>query len=167
MLTNHRHFQFSGQSVVEIIVAISITIIIASTAVAAVLGALSSSRLSEEESFAANFASECFEAVTSLRNQSWSNLADGTYGLSNSGGVWVFSGSSDLDPSGRFTRTAQISSVQRDANHDLVDSGGTLDQETKKVTCTVNWYYTPVRLNTVTFVSYLTNWQENKLSIFP
>jgi len=151
----------SGQSIIEIIVAVSILIIIAATSVSAILGSFSTTRLAEEETQAALIAVEGLEAVQSIRNQDWSNLATGTYGLSNSGSLWSFSGSSDTDSSNKFTRTITISDIQRDFinSGDIVDSDGTLDLETKKITSTVVWDFTSARQNTVEMTSLLTHWQ--------
>jgi len=152
-----------GQSVIEVIVAVSIFAIVAGSSVIAILGSLSSIRLAEEESQAAFIASEGLEATKSIRNQAWANLINGTYGLSL-GSIWTFSGASDIDPSGKFTRTVDIASVTRDGNGTIVTSGGTVDTETKKITSTVSWNFTPTRQNSVIMTMYLTNWQLGKSS---
>lgn len=155
MLTNYK-----GQSVVEIIIAVSLMIIIAGGAVVAMLGAFSSNRLANEETRATNIASEGIEAVQSIRNQSWSNLANGTFGLSNAGGVWEFSGSSDFDPSGKYERSVEISSVRRDLADNITSGSGFIDPDTKLVKVTVAWDFTPARRNDVSLTTYMTNWQE-------
>lgn len=149
-----------GQSVIEIIVAMGIMIIIAATAVAAVVSSFSTTRLSEEETQASFFAMEGIEAAQSIRNQDWDDITNGNHGLSNSGGTWVFSGSSD-DPDGgsKFTRVVAVADAQRDGDGDLVASGGTVDVDTKKITSTITWDFTSGRSNTVEMVAYLTNWQ--------
>jgi len=163
---NRKHTKYTqGQSVIEIIVAISILVIIAASSVTAILGSFSSTRLAEEETQASLFATEGSEAVQSVRNQSWDNLSNGDHGLVKSGGVWVFSGSSDdPDGSGKFARSVTISDVQRDGSGDIVSSGGTIDSDTKKMTTNVTWNFTPTRQNTVTLDSYLTNWQQSRSS---
>jgi len=150
-----------GQSVVEVIVAVAIFIIIAGSSVIAILGSLSSTRLAEEETQASLIAVEGLEAVESIRNQDWDNLTNGNYGLSKSGGTWTFSGSSDdPDGTGKFSRIVTINDVERDGNGDIVTSGGTIDEDTKSVTSTITWDFTPTRQNTVTLTSFLTNWQK-------
>jgi len=160
----------SGQSIIEVIVSVAILIIIASTAVIAVLGSFSSTRLAEEETQAAFFASEGIEAVQSIRNNGWDDPFLATdcsagCGLSKSGDVWSFSGTSD-DPDGsaKFTRIITVESVQRDDNWDIVEPGGTDDPDTKKVISAITWDFTPTRSNTVEMASYLTNWQEGRNS---
>lgn len=152
-----------GQSVIEVIVAVAILVIIAASAVVTILGSFATTRLAKEETQAAFFAMEGIEAVQSIRNQDWNNLSSGTYGLSSSGGVWVFSGSSD-DPegSGKFSRVITLAEVQRGGYGNIVDSGGTVDEDSQKVTSTITWDFTPGRANTVDMAAYLTNWQTGK-----
>jgi len=150
--------------VIEVIVAVSMFAIIAASSVMTILGALSSSRLADEESQATFIASEGLEAVKSLRNQAWLNITVGPHGLSKASGVWTFSGTSDVDPSGTFTRVVDIVSVSRDGSGNIVSSGGAVDPETKKITSTVSWDFTPARHNSVVLPLYLTNWQLGKSS---
>lgn len=148
-----------GQSVIEVIVAVAILVIIAGSLVIAVLGSFSTARLAEEETQATLFAMEGLEATQSIRNQGWSNLANGDHGLSNSGSLWSFSGSSDTDISNKFTRVITIADAERDEDGDIVASGGTVDPETKSVVSSITWDFTPTRENTVTLTTYLTNWE--------
>lgn len=152
----------SGQSVIEVIVAVSIMVIMASGTVIAILGSLSSSRLGKEESRATFLAAEGVEAVGSIRNQAWNNLVIGNHGLSHPEGNWVFSGTSDIDDSGKFTRVVSLNEVFRDENGQIVDTGGTMDLETIEVVVNVSWNYTPTRDNEVEITSYLTDWQLSK-----
>ena len=146
-----------GQSVIEIIIAIAIFMIIAGSTVVSIVGSLSISRLAEEESQATYIASEGIEAVYSIRNKDWESLADGSYGLDATSGEWVFAGTSDIDPSGKFTRQISISSVQRDINQDI--NTGVTDTETKQVVSLVSWDFTSARTNSVEMTAYVTNWQ--------
>ena len=138
-----------GQSIVEVIIAVSIFLIIAGSSVITVIGSLSASRLAEEETIATTYAVEGLEAVESIRNRDWDNLTDGTYGLNKSLGLWELDGSSET--LGRYTRVIQVDTVQRD---------GTPDPNAKLVTSTVGWDFSPTRANSVELVTYKTNWQE-------
>ena len=148
----------AGFGIIEIIVAMSIMIIIAATGTSTVLHSFSSNRLGGEETQATLFAQEGVEAVRSIKNQDWTNLSTGTYGLDDSGGTWALSGSSETE--GKFTRQIVISQVQRDSNGDIVDSGGTVDSDTLKATSQVDWEFSPTRNNTVTLVTYLSNFEK-------
>lgn len=148
-----------GQSILEVIIAVSIIVIIAASSVTAVLGAFSSTRLAEEETQAALYAFEGMEAVQSIRNQGWGNLANGPHGLTNASGVWAFSGTSDIDPTGKFERVATLSDVRRNLSGDIVTGNGLLDEDTKSLNVQVSWNFTPGRRNTVAYSTYITNWQ--------
>lgn len=150
--------KLAGFGIIEIIVAMSIMIIIAATGASTVLHSFSANRLGGEETQATLFAQEGVEAVRSIKNQDWANLAAGTYGLDNSGGTWALLGSSDTN--GKYTRQIVVSQVQRDSDGDIVESGGTVDLDTLKATSQVTWDFTPTRNNTVTLVTYLTNFEK-------
>jgi len=163
-MTNYK-FSVRGQMVIEVIVAVSIFAIIAASSIIAIVGSLNTSRLSEEESQATFIANEGLEGVKSIRNQGWSNLTTTSpYGLSKTSGVWAFLGTSDIDPSNKFTRVIDIADVGRDGSGNILLSGGTVDPETKKITATVSWNFTPTRQNSVVMTMYLTNWQVGKSS---
>lgn len=158
------HQTQKGQSVIEIIIAVAILVIIAATAVMAVLGGLSINRLGKEEDEATFFAKQGIEALRSLRNQGWDDpflATDCTSGcgLSKTGDNWSFSGTSD-DPNGtgKFTRVVKIEATQRDGSGNLVNTGGTTDEDMYKITSTVTWNFTPARTNRVNLISYLANW---------
>jgi len=150
--------------VIEVIVAVSIFTIIAASSVMAILGSLNSARLAEEQSQATFIAVEGLEAVKSIRNQGWENLVSGPHGVSKTGNVWTFSGTSDVDPSLKYTRVITIADVGRDGNGNILGSGGTVDPETKKITSIVSWNFSPTRQNSVIMTLYLTNWQLGKSS---
>ncbi len=85
-------------------------------------------------------AEEGLEAVRSIRNESFANLTDGTFGLAVSGNKWILSGSSDTVDT--YTRTIQISST---------------DSTTKTILSTVSWS-SPIP-GSVSYLTNLTNWQ--------
>jgi len=59
---------------------------------------------------------------------------------------------------GIFTREVVVNQVQRDGSDNIVESGGTLDTDTKKITVKVTWqgFGTTRELETIT---YLGNWR--------
>ncbi|OGH11263.1 MAG: hypothetical protein A2857_06585 [Candidatus Levybacteria bacterium RIFCSPHIGHO2_01_FULL_36_15] len=151
-----------GQSLIEIIIAVSILIIVATSLIFTVSGSFSTTRLGKEQTQATFLADEGMNAVNSIRNQNFNSLINGDHGLSNSGGIWSFSGTFDKDASGKYTRIATISDVLRDGNGDIAASGGTIDPSTKKITLRVSWYFTPTRNNNVQLEQYFTNWQTSE-----
>lgn len=83
--------------------------------------------------------------VKILRSEGWSNissLSTGTdYYPTFTSGSWSLSTTpSQID--GIFTRTVQVSNVNRDSGTgDIVTSGGAVDSGTKLVSVTVSWQY--------------------------
>lgn len=150
--------QFYSFGIVELIVAIGIFITIAAAGTVVVLGGFSLNRLGDEETEASLVAQEGLEAVRSIKNKDWANISNGTYGLDKSSGTWEFSGSSNVN--GKFTRQVVIEDVQRNAEGNIVESGGTVDSSIKKVTARVNWNFSPTRANTVELTTYLANWEK-------
>lgn len=84
-------------------------------------------------------------ALAPAYNSCWTNYA---YGLaSNSplhlapqGGSWqLVTGSESVSTDTAFTRSLTITNLERDASGQLVESGGTPDPNTKKVTVQVSW----------------------------
>lgn len=147
-----------GFGIIEIIVAVSIFVIIAATGTITVLHAFSVNRLGDEETEATLFAQEGIEAVRSIKNQDWNNLTTGIYGLSNLSDSWVFSGLSNT--AGKFTREVVVSEVQRDGSGDIVESAGVVDDDTRRITSTVTWNFSPARSNLVELATYLTNFKK-------
>ncbi len=135
----------SGQSILEIIIAMGIMIIIVGSTVSALVGSFSVTRLGEEETKATLIASEGLSAVESIRNRSWGSLPDGNWGLENQSGIWQLSGTSDTDPTAKYTRVINIA---------------TIDNDRKNITSTVSWNFTPARQNQIVLTSSLTNWRE-------
>jgi type II secretory pathway pseudopilin PulG len=132
----------TGQSVIEVIVAVAIFTMIAASAVVTILGSFSTTRLAEEEGVATNLAIEGIEAAQSIRNQNWEFLTDGDHGISKSG-TWSFSDISDTVDD-RYTRVVNITSI---------------DEDVKEITSSVSWDFLSSRNNTVEIISRLTQWQ--------
>jgi type II secretory pathway pseudopilin PulG len=151
----------AGMSIIEVVLAASFFVIFSSAAVLVIVQGLSSNRLGKEETIASQYAAEGLEAARSIRNQNFGNLVNtsGT-GIIQSGGVWIFSGSNNqFGTNNKYTRAITISDVSRDTNGNIVQTGGTVDVNTKKIGSTVTWYYNPTRNNTVALTTYLTNWR--------
>lgn len=130
-----------GFSPVEVLLAATIFGFIATTLVGAIIYGRGSTAAAGEHARATALAEEGNEAVRNIRDASFGNLTDGTYGIAQSGGVWAFSGTSDT--SGIFTRQVAISTV---------------DSKRKTVTTTVSWPKGTTTAQT-NVVSQLTNWE--------
>jgi len=161
--TKHHPFFQAGFGIIETIVAVAIFSIIAATGTIAVLHSLSANRLGDEESQANFFATEGIEATRSIRNQGWddpflvTDCSSGC-GLDSASGSWSWSGSETVQD--KFTRVVEVAQAQRDGSDVIVESGGTLDPDTYKVTSTVTWNFSPTRNNTLALTTYIVNWSK-------
>ncbi|MEK7573853.1 MAG: hypothetical protein AAB531_05510 [Patescibacteria group bacterium] len=155
----------AGFSVIEVILAAALFMIMATGSITVILQGLDSNRLGKEKTVASQYASEGMEAVRSIKNQNFSALVNsaGT-GIARVSNVWAFSGANNqFGPSNKYTRTIKVESVNRDAvppAGNIVASGGTPDTDTKKITSTVSWNFTPTRVNSVQLISYLSDWKK-------
>lgn len=147
-----------GASLVELLLAIGL----AAAVLPAILTGFITSRQGKvqqgERTQAIILLKEAQEAARSVRERGWTSFAtNGTYHPEISNGEWsLIAGSESID---RFTRSTQISDVQRDSNGQIVSSGGTLDPSTKQVTNTVSW--TIPYPSSVSSILYLTRYLEN------
>lgn len=151
-----------GISIIEILVVVSVIIIALISIFGLVTFSLRTSTLMKETVQANNLAQETIEAVRNFR--------DGTNWETNGLGALAVSTayhpvkSGDVPPKwqlvlgeetvGGFTRKVVFDQVYRDANDNIVVTGGTLDSHTRKVTTTISW-----RDREVKIITYLTNWR--------
>jgi hypothetical protein len=131
----------AGISLVEILLALSILVLLITVVAGALIYGNESAHLAGSRSQASSIAEEGLEAVRNIRDNNFTNLVDGTYGLAVSGNQWVFSGSSDTIDI--FTRQIVISTV---------------DTNTKQIVATVSWQENAQRSDSIILTSYLTNW---------
>ncbi len=134
----------AGFSIAETIIAGALFTLIGSGLAAAWLYGQESILLSGERTQAVFLAEEGLEAVRDIRDDIFTNLSDGTYGLMISNNEWILSGSQDITDI--FTREITIETV---------------DSDRKKITSTVTWSQGGQRTGVVTLVTRLTNWQES------
>lgn len=152
----------TGMSILEVVLAIGIFAIFATPAIGVILQGFDSNRLAAEQTIATQFAAEGIEAVRSIKNQDFSSVVNtaATGVIRNGSNVWAFSGTNNTFSNQKtYTRVIGIADVQRDAIGNIVSSGGTVDPLSKKVTSTVTWSFSPGRLQTMTFVNYLSDWR--------
>lgn len=150
-----------GFGIIEIIVAMGLFAIIAVTAITTTIGSFSTNRLSSETDTASLLAQEGIEAALSLKRQGWSSPflttdCSAGCGVTAGGGSWSWSGANNVI--GDYTRTITVSSVNRNGSNVIVTSGGSDDPNTKKITSSVSWNFSPGRSNTATVVKYVTNY---------
>ena len=142
--------QKRGQSLIELIIAIGIFATIISSLAFFILESYISGKLAKEVTIANFLAQEGLEAVKSIRDNNWSDLIAGDYGLAISGGYWIFQGGSE-DISSQLRGGTRIIKIEN------------IDENRKKITSRVNWQFDGGRNEEVKLITYLTNWQ--KISI--
>lgn len=134
----------SGFSSVEVVLAAATFALLVTALIGSYFYGQESTALAGNRARAVMLAEEGLEAVRNIRDANFSNLSDGTHGLSTTGNQWNLSGVSDI--TGIFTRTITIS------------SDGT---NRKAVSCTVSWQQNPQRAGSVVLTSRLTSWQSS------
>ena len=138
----------SGQSLIELLVAMSIFIMVVSVVTFLILDVYLSDRVGREQTIATFLAQEGMEAARSIRDNNWGNLTNGEYGLSLLAGKWVFAGNEEDigDYLGEGKRKIIIEEI---------------NSNRKKITSEVIWKLTEARSGQVSLVSYLTNWSKS------
>ena len=163
-------YSAKGFSIVEVILASAMFMLFSTAAVTLVLRGFDANRLGSEETIANQFASEGIEAVKSIKNQAYTNLITPSpiprAVRRNVSNVWEFNptdGSNNTlihNGSDNYVRQVKIEPVNRDASGNIVASGGINSQETKKITSTVNWNFNSARPESVSLISYLSDFRK-------
>lgn len=131
----------SGASLVELIMAMTIFSIVVFALITSIIYGIESVALSGDRIRAALLAEEGLEAARNIKDADFANLSNGTYGIAQSGGEWIFSGTSDVTD--KFSREIDFVS---------------LNDSTFEVVSTVTWTQSVLRGGEVSLVSRLTNW---------
>lgn len=128
-----------GFSIIEIIIVIAIFASISIFATGMLISSTQKNTFSGEHLSASFLVREAVAAVFSIRNRDFSALTNGNHGLDTGSGYYQFSGTADSGLLSLFYRTITVEDVERDGTGAIVDSGGTVDDQTKKITITVAW----------------------------
>lgn len=131
-----------GFSIIEAILAVALFSLILLALVTALIYGRESTAALGSHSRAALIAEEGLEALRNIRDENFSNLTDGTYGLATSSNQWILSGTQDIN--NIYTRQIQI---------------GAVDPKTKAATVSVTWSETPTRAGAISLSTRLTNWR--------
>lgn len=131
----------SGMVLLEILLSLSVFVLFMVAMTGVLIYGRESASTSGARARAVLLAEEGIEAVKNMRDNSMSNLVDGTHGLSLVGGEWQLSGSADAVD--EFTREIEISNV----------SG------LRHVTARVTWSQNAQRTGDVELTSMLSNWR--------
>lgn len=151
-------FTNKGQSLLEIILMIGLAGILIPGIATGLISARSGKAQEGRRVEALALVKESQESLRVIRERGWSLVStNGTFHPQISGSTWeLASGSQDING---LTRSIEISSVNRDTNGAIVDSGGTLDPSTKRVEITVSW--TSPSPSSVNSIGYITRYLDN------
>jgi len=134
-----------GQSLVELLIAIGIFVIVVSTLAFFILDSYVTGRLAQEITVANFLAEEGMEATRSIRDNSWNNLSEGSYGLAVSTTNWIFEGTEE-EVDGQLQEGIRQIQIEN------------ISQDIKKITSRVTWQFTETRPQEIKLITYLTNW---------
>lgn len=146
-----------GSTLLEVVLVTFLFGVIGTGLVATLVSSSQTSKRGMEHTVAAGYIKEGIEATRSIRDRDWSELSNGTHGLSTSAGYYDFSGTSDS--LGMYTRTITIEDVYRSGGLTSdISASGTLDSAAKKITVNVNWEGTDSHTKNLDAVFYVLNW---------
>lgn len=154
-----------GISSIEILIVISIIALTLTSLLGITSFSLSAMNSTKQTYRANNIAQELMEQARSFRDSTdWDTdglgiLAISTdYYIQKSGSPekWQFVGGTKIIDN--FTKKIVLESVKRDGADNIVEVGGVIDSNTKKVTVTVLWEEKN-KTHQVELMTYLTNWK--------
>jgi len=153
--TNHPS---KGQFLVELLVTIALAAIVLPGLFITFVTSREGKAQQDQRLKAMGFLKEAQEAARIVRQRGWDNFAvNGTFHPATSSATWSFvPGTEQING---FNRNIVVSDVNRSASGAAVETEGTIDPSTKKLTFSV-WWTTP-RLATVSAQTFLTRYLGN------
>lgn len=160
----YTHQAKDGFSLVELMVAISLSAIILIGMTQAVVVAVDTTERERHITEALHLAEEGIEAVRAMRNSSWAaNIQPLTnnldYYVVTSGNNWSLTNANQGLLFGQYDRVIQFAQVLRDIN-DNISASGTADPDSRKMIVTVGWRERNAT-TTVVLETYLMNFLKN------
>lgn len=153
------NFKFqSGQSLIEIILAIALSAILLPALLTGLVSSRQGKAQQAQRTQAVYFLNETVDAVRSVREKGWATFAvNGTYHPVISGSSWAMStGSATVNG---LTQQVDIGDVYRATTGEIVTSGGSLDPSSKKVDISISWGQPYI--STVSASLYITRYLDN------
>jgi hypothetical protein len=148
----------SGTLLLEVLIVTFLFGVLGTGLIGSVVTSLRASKQGTEYVVASGYIKEGIEAVRSIRDQDWSEIINGTHGLSTGSGYYAFSGTSETIDS-IYTRTITVEDVTRLGSliGDIF-ALGVFDANTKKITVNVTWETLSGKIQNIDDVFYVTNW---------
>lgn len=128
-----------GFSLIEIMLAVSMISVFVIIFITAIIDSQEVNLLTSKRNTATRIAEEGIEAVRNMRDESFNNLVDGTYGLALISNKWSLVSSSDIT-NNEYTRSIKITPV---------------NERMKQVESTVTWQQNAQRPGSITLTTNL------------
>ncbi len=130
----------SGQSILEVILALAIFALFAATMVSLILGSFESLGRGSDYLAAAALADEALEAARSIRDGAWNELVFNQSAATSTSGEWQFVAEGTDEQIGKFHRVLTFSPVCRDGSLNLtVCPAGATDLYSRAAKAVVDW----------------------------
>jgi Tfp pilus assembly protein PilV len=164
----------NGQSLVEIIIAVSIISVIFVASVSALVTALRSNRQTAKQATASFLAQELLDEVHSVSEGYWPSLynvtggkgSTSTYHIVGTSTLSIATSAENIGENGIvYSCWFSVENVNRDSNGNIATSTGTEDPSTQKVTVYVNWRESGAT-SSINIVEYLTRFANNQATVF-
>lgn len=140
-----------GFSLIEIMLAVSMVSVFVIIFITAIIDSQEVNLLTNKRNTATRLAEEGIEATRNIRDESFSNLIDGTYGITVISNKWSFVSSSDIT-NNEYTRSIKISTV---------------NEKMKQVESIVTWQQNAQRPGIVTLTTNLIDLTNNMSTTTP
>lgn len=127
-----------GQNLIEALFALSIFFVFVVGSLILMFRYLDTTLKAKELQASNTIAIETYEALAGLSQNSFLDLTPGTYGLSKTSGYWSLDAEPDIIKD-RFTRTVTISTVNRDDDCEITETGGTDDPDSRLIQLSIDW----------------------------
>ena len=158
-----KKFSNRGFGIIEILIVIFIVTMALASLMQLYNLFLKSERHSEKYIQATLLAQEALEATRNIRDAGWTNISGLTTGaqyhpvVAGSPPAWNMAAGAETISS--FTRQVVLEQVYRDADDNIVESGGTEDVGSRKVIATVSWSDAGQN-QSISIFTYLMNWRQ-------
>lgn len=128
----------NGQTLIELLVALALTAAILPALTTGLITSRQGKPQNDRRQEAYHLMREATEVVKIIRDSSWSAVeTNGTYHPTRSGSTWTLASGSEIIND--ITREIVIGDVYRDQNQLIVESGGTIDPSSKKISINLGW----------------------------
>jgi len=151
-----------GQSLIEITIAIVVFGLVGSAIVSLILGGGNTLIQGEKQLQIQLLTQEAMEAVFSIKNRAWNEIAYSKSALGTSSNQWNLVGEDTEEIIGDYKRIISFQNICRNIDKNIVDCPGDyVDFHSKKVVVDIVWQGTEKK-STTTELTYLTNWDSKE-----